>query len=115
MSRIIEKMQSRHTGMRGVMNGKQLPILSECESRPTYRDTRDMSEEYEMRVYISTLYRCNPAQQHFAEEQARKMLARHLYADVHHAIDEMRVILNEFEYSEDMMEVLAKLEEDISE
>ena len=115
MSDIIYKLQSRYTGMRGIMHGKCMPLLSPCETRPTSAPTQGISEEFEMRVYIGTIFRCNPAQRQRAEEQARSMLAREMYKDVYHAIDRMRLILNDYEYPEDMMEELDKLARCISE
>jgi len=115
MSRIIEKLQSRYTGMNALMNGKQLPLMTPCETRPTMKDMQGIAEEFEMRVYISTLFVCNPAQRYMAEEHARKMIARHLYRDVHHAIDRMHMLLDKYENPYEMRELLDKLADDISE
>lgn len=110
MSDIIEKLQTRYTGMRSIMHGKQLPLLSSCKAQPTNAPSYGLSQEYEMRVHIGTLFQCNPAQLERAEDTARRMLAREIYKDVYHAIDRMRMQMYSYDCPMEMLEELAKLE-----
>ncbi len=111
MSDIIRKLQSRYTGMRMIASGKQLSVVSQDSTRPTHREMRGVCEEYEMRVNIGTFFRCNPNMLEYAEEHARKMLAREIYKDVYHSIDRLRQIAYTFDTCTDLLEELAKLEE----
>lgn len=115
MSRVIEKLQSRTTGMRGIVSGRRMPLLSSTETHPTTREMQGCTEEYEMRVYVGTTFMCTPSMLSYAEEQARRMLARELYRDVYLSMDRLRLILSSYDYPVDMLEELDRLEEVISE
>lgn len=111
MSDIIEKLQSRYTGMQSLMTGKQLSVVSQTHASPTHREMRGVCEEYEMRVNVGTFFRCNPDMLEYAEENARRMIARELYKDVYHSLDRIRQIAYTFDTSTALLEELDKLEE----
>lgn len=85
MSSILDKLQNTPTGMRSLQAGRPVTLVSE-----SMIDTRATAmpeiEEYIMTVKLQTLFRSNQAEYHDAALNARQMISRELYKDVHIAI-----------------------------
>lgn len=89
MSKCLECLQARHTGMRSIATNHPLPVISH-EIVQEQHCIAPQLQEYVMRAEIATLFRCNNAQYDDAYHHARKMLAREIYHEVLISLSRMR-------------------------
>lgn len=89
MSKCLECLQARHTGMRSIATNRPLTVVSHESVQEGYCTSPEL-QEYVMRAEIGTLFRCNHAQYDDAYDHARKMLAREIYQEVLISLSRMR-------------------------
>jgi hypothetical protein len=112
MSEILDRLQTTPTGMRSIRSGRPCTLVSEI-GIDTFATEAPSIDEYIMTGKLQTLFRCNRAQYQDAEYNARRMIARELYKDVHVAISALHAAA----FSEDttqMHMLLDELEEKIT-